>query len=203
MHNRARILVIDDDPLFRSLIVSLLRKEYLVSVASEGSEGFYKALEHPPDAAVVDIQMPGWDGLKTLKAFRSHPALQNVKIVILTSDASKETVLAAIHGGANDYIIKTSFAKEEFYQKLSKLLPSKFDHGDPSFVNEQSSVEPRQTADPAPTLPSTEVASTEAVPTITHADKQPAADFNGSPHIDTDDAADDDSRLKSIIDGWE
>ncbi len=201
MPNRARILVIDDDPLFRSLIVSLLRKEYLVSVASEGSEGFYKALEHPPDAAVVDIQMPGWDGLKTLKAFRSHPALQNVKIMILTSDASKETVLAAIHGGANDYIIKTSFSKEEFYQKLSKLLPSEFDRDDRSFVHEQSTAKPHQTGVPAPTLPTAEASSIKAVSTITQADNQPVADFDGSPHIDTND--DDDSRLQPIIDGWE
>jgi len=121
MSGRTRILVIDDDPLFRSLIVSLLRKDYFVSVASEGSEGYYKALEYPPDIAVIDIQMPGWDGLKTLSEFRKHPALANVKTVILTSDASKETVLAAIQGGANDYVIKTSFSRTEFTEKLEKL----------------------------------------------------------------------------------
>ncbi len=126
MARRARILVVDDDPLFRSLIVSLLRKDFLVSVASEGSEGFYKALEYPPDMAIVDIQMPGWDGLKTLKAFRSHPKLAQVKIIILTSDASKGTVVAAIRGGADDYLIKTSFSKREFHQKLDKLLPEQF-----------------------------------------------------------------------------
>ena len=69
MLKRARILVIDDDPLFRSLIVSLLRKQYYVSVASNGSEGFYKALEQPPELAIIDVQMPVWDGLKTLRAF--------------------------------------------------------------------------------------------------------------------------------------
>lgn len=124
MPHRARVLVIDDDPLFRSLIVSLLRKDYIVSVASEGSEGFYKALEHPPDIAIVDIQMPGWDGIKTLNSFRGHPALNQVKIVILTTDASKGTVVAAIQSGANDYVIKTSFSKQEFYDKLNRLLPS-------------------------------------------------------------------------------
>jgi DNA-binding NarL/FixJ family response regulator len=122
MSRRARVLVIDDDPLFRSLIVSLLRKEFIVSVASEGSEGFYKALEHVPDIAIIDIKMPGWDGLKTLKAFRSHPLLAGVKAVILTADASKKTVLAAIQGGANDYIIKTAFSREDFHAKLEKLV---------------------------------------------------------------------------------
>ena len=106
MGNHARILVIDDDPLFRSLIVSLLRKNYMVAVASDGFEGYHKALQHPPDIALVDIQMPGWDGLKTLKAFRDHPSLEDTKILMLTGDASRETVLAAIQGGANDYVFE-------------------------------------------------------------------------------------------------
>ncbi|QDT27067.1 Transcriptional regulatory protein SrrA [Gimesia panareensis] len=119
--SNARILVIDDDPLFRNLMVSFLRREYFVSVASDGSEGFYKALEYPPDIAIVDVQMPVWDGLQTLKAFRSHPTLCNTKIIMLTSDASKGTVIAAIQGGANDYIIKTSFSKTELLDKVRKF----------------------------------------------------------------------------------
>ncbi|QDT79115.1 response regulator [Gimesia maris] len=117
----ARVLVIDDDPLFRNLMVSFLRREYFVSVASDGSEGFHKALEYPPDIAIVDVQMAVWDGLQTLKAFRSHPTLTQTKIIMLTSDASKETVIAAIQGGANDYIIKTSFSKSEFLEKVRRF----------------------------------------------------------------------------------
>ena len=124
--SNARVLVIDDDPLFRNLMVSFLRREFIVSVASDGSEGFYKALEYPPDIAVVDVQMAEWDGLQTLKAFRSHPVLNQTKIIMLTSDASKETVIAAIQGGANDYIIKTSFSKTEFLEKVRKFAKSDF-----------------------------------------------------------------------------
>lgn len=118
---RPRILIIDDDPLYRSLMTTLLRKDYLLAVAAEGSEGFQKALQHPPDIAVIDIQMPGWDGLKTLEQFRNSPVLKRVKIVMLTGDASKESVVAAIRGGANDYVIKTSFSREEFREKLKRL----------------------------------------------------------------------------------
>ena len=70
-----RVLIIDDDPLIRTLLVSALRKDCLVAVAAEGSEGFYKALELTPDVAVIDVNMPGWDGLKTLEAFRAHPQI--------------------------------------------------------------------------------------------------------------------------------
>ena len=188
MANPARILVIDDDPLFRSLITSLLRKNFLVSVAGEGSEGFYKALEHPPDLAVIDIQMPGWDGLKTLKAFRSHPALAHVKILILTSDASKETVLAAIHGGANDYLIKTSFSKEEFHQKLNRLLP------EPSVREKERSEQDSSDspAGPKPQAPANAV--TDCNPETTS-----GAVANGTTSVD----GEDESQLQELIDAWE
>lgn len=118
-----RVLIIDDDPLIRTLLVSTLRKDCLVAVATEGSEGYVKALELKPDVAVIDVNMPGWDGLKTLETFRAHPDLKNVKVIMLTADASKQTVMAAIHGGAHDYIIKTSFSKTDFHRKLNRLVP--------------------------------------------------------------------------------
>lgn len=119
-----RVLIIDDDPLIRTLLVSALRKDCLVAVAAEGSEGFYKALELTPDVAVIDVNMPGWDGLKTLEAFRAHPGLKNVKVIMLTADTSKQTVMAAIRGGAHDYVIKASFSKADFYRKLNQLVPN-------------------------------------------------------------------------------
>ncbi len=123
MSHRTRVLIIDDDPLIRTLLVSSLRKQCLVAIASDGSEGFAKAVELTPDIAVIDVNMPDWDGLKTLEAFRNHPKLKDVKIIMLTADSSKQTVMAAIRGGANDYLIKTSFTKADFHQKLNRLVP--------------------------------------------------------------------------------
>jgi CheY-like chemotaxis protein len=118
-----RVLIIDDDPLIRALLVSSLRKECFVAVAAEGAEGFSKALELRPDVAVIDVNMPGWDGLKTLEAFRGHTRLKDIKIIMLTADASKQTVMAAVRAGADDYVIKTSFSKADFYRKLNQLVP--------------------------------------------------------------------------------
>jgi len=118
---RARVLVIDDDPQIRSLLVAFLRRDYLVSVASEGAEGYEKALEHTPDIAVIDVQMPGWDGLKTLHAFRDHAALKGVRTVMLTADSSRQTVVAAISLGADDYIVKTALSKDVLLQKLKRV----------------------------------------------------------------------------------
>lgn len=118
---RLRLIVIDDDPLFRSLLVSILRRDYLVFVATDGAQGYYKAIEYPPDLAIVDIQMPGWDGIRTITAFKSHPALARIPVIVLTSDASRETVMAAIQAGADDYVIKTSFSREDIQSKLHRL----------------------------------------------------------------------------------
>lgn len=118
---RLRLIVIDDDPLFRSLLVSILRRDYLVFVATDGAQGYYKAIEYPPDLAIVDIQMPGWDGIRTITAFKSHPSLARIPVIVLTSDASRETVMAAIQAGADDYVIKTSFSREDIQSKLQRL----------------------------------------------------------------------------------
>lgn len=118
---RARALVMDDDPLFRTLLVAILQRAYTVITAKDGAEGFYKAMETPPEIAVVDIQMPVWDGLRTLRAFREHATLRGIPLLVLSSDAAQETVLAAIQAGADDYLIKSSFTRNELLEKLQSL----------------------------------------------------------------------------------
>lgn len=122
MTARYRVLVIDDDQMFRSLIQTILRKDFFVSVAAHGQEGYLKAKEHRPDVAVIDVQMPGWSGIDTLRAFHNDPQLRDVKIIMLTADASKETVLAAVHSGADDYVIKSCFNKKEFIYKIHRQI---------------------------------------------------------------------------------
>lgn len=122
MISRPRVLVIDDDPLFRSLITSMLRRDFLVTVAGDGAEGYYKALEFPPQLAIIDIQMPGWDGLRTLQAMQAHKALTNIPVMVLTSDATRQTVLAAIQSGAKDYVIKTTLNRDDLLAKASRLI---------------------------------------------------------------------------------
>src|SRR5260221_14142635 len=119
---KARILVIDDDPLFRSLIMSMLRSDYLATVATDGIDGYQKAREHPPQLAIIDVQMPGWDGLRTLQALRSHRDLTKLPVMMLTSDATRQTVLATIQAGANDYVIKTTLVRDELLKKVGRLV---------------------------------------------------------------------------------
>lgn len=121
---RPHVIVVDDDPLFRSLLTSMLRPHYAVTSAADGAEGYYKALQQPPHLAIIDIKMPGWDGLRTLKAFRTNYLLSQVPVMIMTGDASRETVRSALDGGASDYVLKTTLSKDEFLKKVSHLVES-------------------------------------------------------------------------------
>ena len=117
-----RILVIEDDPTFRSLLVAALRRDYMVSLASEGEEGFQKALEWNPDAVVLDHRMEGWDGLRTLQTFRQHFLLKNIPVIMCTADASRATVMAALDAGATDYMVKSAFVAETLRLKLERAM---------------------------------------------------------------------------------
>lgn len=184
MQSRPRILVIDDDPMFRSVVVALLRKDFLVSVANDGIEGYSKAKKHKPDVAVIDVQMPGWSGLETLKSFRENPSLRDVKVIMLTGDNSKATVVAAIKAGANDYIIKETFRKSDFLEKVQKVL------------NPNAAPAPK----PAPAAPKP-VAATPAAPAPTPAASEtaPAADSEPEPVADQDS----NPEVESLMEDWD
>jgi len=138
------------------------------------------------------VNMPGWDGLKTLEAFRAHPALKGVKVIMLTADASKQTVMAAIHGGAHDYVIKTTFSKADFYRKVNRLIPGSITSVGPLVVEFEADrasaakIEDRSLAG-ASDRQHAGSATLEA-PALTAA---------------TTTAANVESRLQELIDGWE
>lgn len=121
VHAKPHVLVMDDDPMIRCLLASMLKHDYIVTTAADGAEGFDLALKSPPQIAVIDINMPVWDGIRTIKAFREREALKDVGLVVLTSDTSQETVLASIAAGADDYDIKSSLSRAEFLRKLAKV----------------------------------------------------------------------------------
>jgi CheY-like chemotaxis protein len=186
-----RVLIIDDDPLIRALLVSALRKECFVAVAAEGAEGFSKALELRPDVAVIDVNMPGWDGLKTLEAFRGHSRLKGIKIIMLTADASKQTVMAAVRAGADDYLIKTSFSKVDFYRKLNQLIPGTIQESPLVSQPRAAQVETAPAGDGIGEMVSAATAGSGL-----HGLHRPDDLASTSQSVD-------DARLQVMIDGWE
>lgn len=114
-----RILVVDDDPRITSVLRrGLQRAGCLVEVANEGATGLRLAQENPPDALVLDVMMPGVDGLEVCRRLR--PA-SDVPILLLTARDEVRDRVIGLDAGADDYLIKP-FAFEELLARLRALV---------------------------------------------------------------------------------
>jgi DNA-binding NarL/FixJ family response regulator len=108
-----RILAVDDHPLFRSGIAALLgtqRDMAIVAVASSGQEAIQQFRKHHPDVTLMDLQMPGMDGLEALTAICAE--FPDAKIIVLTTYTRDVQVLRAMKAGARAYLLKTLLDKE-------------------------------------------------------------------------------------------
>ena len=105
MRRSGSILVIDDEEIMREILEALLTREgYQVRMASSGEEGLEIARSTPFDAAIVDVMMPGMDGIATLEELRKLD--EDLPALMITAFASVETAIAAMKRGAFDYITK-------------------------------------------------------------------------------------------------
>ncbi|WP_433563013.1 response regulator [Nocardia sp. CA-151230] len=104
-----RVLLVDDQPLIRSGFRALLDLEddiEVVAEAADGSEGVALAGQHLPDIALIDIQMPGMDGIEATRRIAADPALAGVHVVILTNYGLDEYVFHALRAGAAGFLVK-------------------------------------------------------------------------------------------------
>jgi DNA-binding NtrC family response regulator len=105
MRRMGSILVIDDEEIMREILEALLTREgYRVQLASSGEEGIELARTAPFDAVIVDVMMPGLDGIATLDELKKID--DDLPVVMITAFASVETAIAAMKRGAFDYITK-------------------------------------------------------------------------------------------------
>lgn len=101
------ILVIDDEQDIRILIRYNLEKEgYMVAEAENGMEGIELAKKNIPDLILLDVMMPGLDGIATCEKLRDIPALQNTMVCFLTARGEDYSQIAGFDAGADDYITK-------------------------------------------------------------------------------------------------
>src|SRR5687767_15070364 len=105
MRRNGSVLVIDDEEIMRDILETLLAREgYSVRLASNGAEGLDLARSLPFDAVIVDVMMPGMDGLQVLDEL--HKQDDELPVVMITAFASMENAIAAMKKGAFDYITK-------------------------------------------------------------------------------------------------
>tara|TARA_B110000046_G_C13004238_1_gene403590 strand:- start:1677 stop:2360 length:684 start_codon:yes stop_codon:yes gene_type:complete len=101
------ILVIDDEQDIRVLIKYNLEKEgFVVSQAEDGENGVEVAQKQVPDLILLDVMMPGMDGIETCEKLKAMPCLKNTMICFLTARGEDYSQIAGFEAGADDYITK-------------------------------------------------------------------------------------------------
>jgi DNA-binding NarL/FixJ family response regulator len=111
--NPIRILTVDDHPLLREGIAAVLEAEpdmLLVAEASNGRDAIDQFRTHHPDVTLMDIQMPGMNGIDTILAIRED--FPNARIIVLTTYSGDAQALRAFKAGASGYLLKNMLRKE-------------------------------------------------------------------------------------------
>jgi DNA-binding NtrC family response regulator len=114
------ILVIDDEAIMQEILADFLREEgFEVDIAGSGEEGLDLAREHPYDCAIVDLMMPGIDGIETMEALKTRDP--ELPVIMITAFASVESAVEAMKRGAHEYITKP-FKNDEVLVVLQNAI---------------------------------------------------------------------------------
>jgi two-component system NtrC family response regulator len=120
MKNKNKILVVDDESIIRDSLSDWMKDAgYDVLTAEDGPRGLELVRQKKPDIAIVDLIMPGFDGIEFLKRAKAvYPAIQ---VIVMTAYASIPTAITAMKEGAYDYIEKP-FSAERIEMLVGKLV---------------------------------------------------------------------------------
>jgi len=103
----SKILIIDDEPDIRVLIEYTLKKEgFIVETAEDGESGINTAKSFLPDLIILDVMMPGIDGMETCELLRQDSTFNDTFICFLTARSEDYSQIAGFNSGADDYITK-------------------------------------------------------------------------------------------------
>jgi DNA-binding response OmpR family regulator len=117
-----RVLVADDDNDILLLVTTRLRRDgFEVTAARDGDEALALARAERPRVAVLDIGMPGLDGLEVLAAIRADERLRDVRVLLLTAKAQESDVRRGYAAGADAYVRKP-FSPSELSMRVRKLI---------------------------------------------------------------------------------
>lgn len=105
MENQIRVLLVDDEKDFTSALSKrLVHRGFDVLIAPDASEGFTILEQHSIDVVILDVKMPGLDGLQALKAIKSN--FHGVEVILLTGHAVMSDAIESMYSGAFDFLIK-------------------------------------------------------------------------------------------------
>lgn len=110
-----RVLIADDHPVVRDGLIAMLGTQpdfVVVAEASDGREMVMQAMQHAPDVVLLDLEMPGLDGVEALWQLRAR--LPNARVLVFTAFDTDERIIGAIQAGAQGYLLKGAPREELF-----------------------------------------------------------------------------------------
>ncbi|MEQ3442496.1 response regulator [Pseudoalteromonas sp. BZP1] len=118
-----KILVVDDMPLMRHVLINMLRRlDYNdITEATDGAQAFDLLEKHSFDLVITDLHMPKMDGKYLLNHIRENPLLSDLPVLMVTCEDSKQTVNEMITAKVNGFIIKP-FCLNTLQKQLSRIV---------------------------------------------------------------------------------
>jgi len=119
---KKKILIVEDEVDILSLIDWHLQAEgYATQTAKDGTKGLSKAMEELPDMILLDIMLPGMDGLEVCKALKRNPKTDKIPVVMLTARGEEVDRIVGFEIGADDYIVKP-FSPRELILRIRAIF---------------------------------------------------------------------------------
>ncbi len=118
---KRKLLIIDDDPRLRTLLLLTIGANYTVLQACDGEEGLRLARDEKPDLVMLDVTMPVMDGFEVLTRLKGESTTRDVPVLMLTGRDAPEDVQRARDLGAGDYFVKP-FSPCALLDKLAEIL---------------------------------------------------------------------------------
>jgi len=133
--HRPLVLVADDDEDILELVrFRLARSGYDTICAHDGTQALSLAAERLPDVVVLDVSMPGLDGVEVTERLRSNETTKHIPVILLTASANPADVSKGLAAGAEDYVTKP-FSPEMLESRVSAILKAAAASREPARLN--------------------------------------------------------------------
>ncbi len=119
--SRPHVLAVDDENDILLILKTALKEDYRVSTAGSGQEALNRVSEEIPDLILLDMMMPGMDGLEVLEKLRDMPETAETPVIFLTGVSDKQKIREALDKGTSYYIVKP-FDHHDLMGKVSIAL---------------------------------------------------------------------------------
>jgi len=128
---KIKVVIAEDSELQRNILATIVkaRKSYVVIEAADGNEAMKAILKNKPDIAILDVEMPGMNGLEICYRMKNDVKLSHIPVMIVTATTAKSTKSDEEHkvrARADDYITKP-FQSADIYRRIDRLLKGSSD----------------------------------------------------------------------------